>query len=264
MNKKSNEQIYQDLLTDSQALFFAKKIYLDFFLEIFKMWNNEKGIKLFTKSFNLEKIIFPKELQYNDYSPMLKIIENNPNIIIQYCSETEDKNQYYILIYMILFFVRFHYDREKTNEMLNNKNIWQYLIKILPNKYNFFPKLILPEELIHKMFEQDLTCKIINGILSFCDSIEKVLVLINDKINLISSCCSNEKSTIVMSSLEKCQKNDNIEKVIEEVEKIIKYEKDNSIFFISFDVDFWNYYIHLIDDIKKLFSFIFLFLKNIK
>ena len=105
------------------------------------------------------------------------------------------------------------------------------------------------------MFEQDLTCKILIGILSFCDSIEKVLVLINDKINLISSCCSNEKSTIVMSSLEKCQKNDNIEKVIEEIEKIIKYEKDNSIFFISFDVDFWNYYIHLIDDIKKLFSF---------
>jgi len=253
LKKKQKDQIYKDLVTESQSLSFGKKIFLDFYLEILKNCYAEKQVKLFLKSFNLEKIQLPKEFSYKDYASVLKIIEKNPQIIIKYCSQNEDQTQYYLIFYTLLFFVRFYYEREKANEMIQNKNIWQYMIKILPDKCKYFPKLQLSDEFIHHMFEQNLTVKIITGILSFCGSVEKILILINEKIDLIANCCSKEKIGIRMSSLENPQKTDDLEKIIEEINKIINYEMNNNKVFISFDEEFWNNYIHFNDNVQKLF-----------
>ena len=77
--------------------------------------------------------------------------------------------------------------------MVNNKNLWDYLIQILPDNANFFLPLNIPDELIHKMFEIKLKVKIITDIFSFCGSTEKVLELINEKIEVIYNCCLEEK-----------------------------------------------------------------------
>ena len=252
LKKKQKDQIYRDLITESQLAVFGKKTYLDFYLEIFKNCYADKEIKLFLKSFKIENILLPENLNYKDYSVILGLLERKPEIISQHCVE-KDKKLYYKLFYTLLFYVRFIYEREKANDMVERKNLWEYLIQILPEKSKFFPKLKISEELIQKMFEQELTIEKIIGILSFCGSIEKVLILINDKIEQISDCCIKYKNKILMSSLENPQKTDNLEKIIEEIEKIIKYELNNNKAFISFDKEFWEHYIHFNDDVKRLF-----------
>jgi hypothetical protein len=111
------------------------------------------------------------------------------------------------------------YEREKATEMLEKKNLWEYFIQILPDKFRFFPNINISDELINQMFEQKLSVKIITGILSYCGSIEKILVLINAKIDAISKCCLEEKTVILMSTLENPKKTDNLENIIKEIEK---------------------------------------------
>ena len=111
LHKEKSEQIYSDLVTESQIIYFGKKFYLDFFLEIFKICHKEKTVKLFLKTFKIENILLPKNFEYKDYEPMLKLIENDFSMIIQYCSEKEDKFIYYYIFYTLLFFVRYYYDK---------------------------------------------------------------------------------------------------------------------------------------------------------
>ena len=238
LKKKQKDQIYKDLITDSQVYSFGKKVYLDFYLEIFKNCYSQKEVKLFLKSFKLENILLPEKFTYKEYASILNIIEKNPKIIIQYCSDKENKTQYYIIFNTLLLFVRFVYEREKAIEMANNQKLWDYLIQILPDKHKYFPSFKISDELINKMFQQKLKVNIITGILSYCGSIEKILVLINDKIEPISKCCIEEKTLLLMSSLENPKNTDNLEKIIEEIEKIIIYEMNNEKKFISFDEEF--------------------------
>ena len=252
LGKKPNDQIFKDLMADSIFSTFGTKIYLDFFLEILKNIYTEKESKLFLKSFKLENILLPKNFLYKEYAPLLQLIEDNPKIILQYYDEKEDKRNYYLIIYSLILFVRFNYQREKAIEMVENKNLWEYVIQILPDKFKFFRNLNISDELLNKMFDQELSIKIISGILCFCGSIEKILVVINNKIELISKCCLEENKQILMSSLETPKKTDNLEKIIKEIEKIIKYEMSKENIFISFDEEFWKIYIKLSNDLKSL------------
>ena len=253
LQKHQDDQIYKELIADSQKASSGKKIKLDFYLEIFKNCYTQKEVKIFLKKFELENILLPENFAYKEYVQMLKIIERSPKIIIKHCRENEDTSPYYINFYTLLLYTRFNYERENALQMLEKKDLWEYLIKILPDKANFFPKLPVSYELINKMFEQKLTVKIITGILSFCGSVEKILALINEKIKLISNCCIEEKKEIIMSTLENPQKTDNIEMIIEEINKIITYEMEYGKRFISFDEDFWKNYIQFNDEVKKLF-----------
>ena len=255
LKKKQKDQIYKDLITDSQYSVFGKnkKTPLDFYLEILKNCYTEKEVKLFLKSFKIENMLLPTNLVYKDYGTILRLIEKKPQVITKFCNEKDDKRPYYIIFYTLCLFTRFYYEINEANAMVQNKEIWPYLIQILPNKANFFPKFKIPEELIHNMFDQKLNVNLIMGILSFCGSVEKILVLINEKIKIIVDCCLNEKKYIVMEQLENPQKTDNIENIIGEIKKIITYELNNGIVFISFSENFWKLYVQFNEDAKKLF-----------
>ena len=252
LKKEKNEQIYSDLVTESQSLCFIQKIYLDYFLEIFKICYTEKTVKHFLKFYKLENILIPINFEYNDYEPLLGLIENDFNIITRHLSAKEDKFVYYYNFYTLLFYKIYNYEKKRAFEMLNNKNLWKYFIKILPAKYEYFPKLNLPEELKNKLLEQDLDFQIIIGSFNFFDSIEKILIMINSKIDIISNCGLKKKKMILMSTLGNPKKEDNLEKIIEEIEKIINYEANVDKIFISFDEEFWNNYINFHDDLNKL------------
>ena len=253
LKKKQKDKIYKDLISDSQLQFFGKRVNLDFYLEIFKNCYSEKEIKMYLNLFSLDKINLTENFQYKEYSSILKIIENSPDIIIQHCSQMDDKNKYYIKFYTLLLFIRFNYDKEKAIEMISKKELWKFYIQFLPENSTFFPKLVLSDELIQKMLEQELNYRKIIGILRFCGSIEKILVLINEKIDIISNCCVKENKKILMTELENPKKNDDIEKISAEIEKIIIYEAEKDKTFISFSEEFWKNYVHFVDDIQKLF-----------
>ena len=62
-----------------------------------------------------------------------------------------------------------------------------------------------------------------------------------------------ENKKILMTELENPKKNDDIEKISAEIEKIIIYEAEKDKTFISFSEEFWKNYVHFVDDIQKLF-----------
>ena len=253
LKKKLNDQIYKDLINESKIMIYGKKITLDFYLEIFRKCYNDKDIKLLLESFKLGNIILPKNFKYENYSKNLNMIEKRPNNITKHYSKEEDKNNIIINFYTLILFVRANYDREKANELVNNKESWKYLIHFLPHKANFFRNIKLNDGLIQEMFTIKLNSKLVFNILSFCNSIEQLLILINDKIDIISKIYLNEKSLLLLSSLAIPQKNDNLDKIFLEIEKIINNEYYSGKVFISFDEEFWRNYIHSTDDVKKLF-----------
>ena len=217
---RQTDQLFKELINDSQNLLLDKKINLDFYLEIFKNCYSEKQFQ-FLSLFKLKNILLTPDFDYKEYSPFLNIIEQKPEIQLRYCTNEEDKNKYSIILYTLIFFVKYNYDKEKSMEMLQNENLWQYLIKILPVNANFFPNLKIPDNLIRKMFEQNLNIEIIKGIFILCGNTEKILDLINNKIEVIANCYSNEHKLILMSSLNSAQKKDNLENIIEKMENII-------------------------------------------
>ena len=63
------------------------------------------------------------------------------------------------------------------------------------------------------MDNPNLTVEMIINILNECDSIENILSLINNKIEIISNCCSKEKQIIIMSTFKIAKKTDNLENI---------------------------------------------------
>jgi hypothetical protein len=105
--------------------------------------------------------------------------------------------------------------------MLKKEELWDYFIKFLPGDSHFFNELNIPDDLLKKMFDQTLDVKIIMGILNYCDSIEKILIVINSQIKIIADCLTKNNETISMSSLPvKAKKTDDIENIIKEIENI--------------------------------------------
>ena len=250
--RQQKDEIFSDLIIDSQKLCFGRKIYLDYYLEILKNCYSNKSVLIFLDSFKIGNILLPNNFDYKSYDLILKLIEKKPSIITQHLERDEEKNKYYLYFYTLLFFVRYNYDREKANEMLNNKNLWEYLIKILLNNSLYFQNLDIPKELFDKMFEQNLSVEIITNILRLCKTIEQMLILINDKIEIISVIFMKEKKLISMSGFEISKKNDNVEIIKREIEKIFAFQKNNNFLFILFDEKFWKNYIDFSDDVRKL------------
>ena len=254
--KLQKDQVYIDLIDASKQLCGGPKklkIEIEFFLSILKNCMYDIGIKMFIRRFKIEFIIFTKTIDSKKYFSILDLLERKPILVTKYCTEKDNKELYYISIYYLIFSVRYRYDTNKAIEMLNKEELWDYFIKFLPGDSHFFNELNIPDKLLEKMFNQTLNDKIIIGILNYCSSIEKILIIINFQIKNIADCFAKNNTTIAMSSLSvNPKKTDNIENIIKEIEKIINYEKENNKMFISFNNEFWIYYIQFTDDVNKL------------
>ena len=245
------DEIFRDLIIDSQSVCFGKKIYIDFYLEIFRNCYSDRYVLNLLDSFEIKNIIFPKEIDYKSYSVVLHLVEKKPDMLTKYCERDEDKKKYYIKFFTLLFHVRYYYDKEKVNNMLKCNYYWEYLIKILPNNSLYFPNLDISKELMNAMFEQNLTADFIINILRLCKTIEQILVIINDKIDIISDIFLKEEKMINMS-LFGITKADNLEIIMREMEKIFVYQKNKNLFFISFDEYFWKNSIDFSEDVREL------------
>jgi hypothetical protein len=150
-----------------------------------------------------------------------------------------------------------NYEIDKVNELLNNKNLSKYLVEILSNNYEPFSNLNVPDELIFEMIKQkNLSYKLIINSLSYMHSIEKILSIINKNCEIIANCCIKDKQNIIMSELANPEQTDDLNKIINEIKNILDFQSINKKEFISFDQQFWNYYIQFNDNknLKNLIS----------
>ena len=102
---KPGDPLLLDLVLDSQIYFMGSKIkyYFDFYLEVFKLCYSRKEIKTLLMMFKLERVKLPDNIEINNYSRMMSLIEKKPDILTKYCNEIESKNTL-IKLYIIALF----------------------------------------------------------------------------------------------------------------------------------------------------------------
>jgi hypothetical protein len=253
---KQGDKLYTNLITDSQCYITGKVFSLDFYLEVLKACYTQKEVKTLLMMFKLARVKLPKKMEVKEYSSILKIIEKKPEKIIIHCSGKDNPEKYLKSFYTILLYFRMNYEKEKVPDLLNNKNLSKYFVEILSSNYDFFSNLNVPDELIFEMMKQkNLSYKIIINSLSYISSIEKALSVINNNCEIIANCCIKEEKIIYMSELANPKQTDDLNIIITKIKKILDYESKNKKEFISFDQQFWNFYIQFNDNnLKNLLS----------
>ena len=248
----AEDDINIDLIQNSQYLTLNREYEMDFFMEIFKRCAYQQNIViLFLNLFDLNKASLPDNFKYDLYKTFLGLIERKTKSN-EYLKTAKNKSKLYLNVYTIIFYLRSHFDKENAAKMILDKDLYIYFADFLPRYANKFVNLTCPEELIEKMFEGKLSWDIIKGILGFAGNVEKILFFINKNAGCVKSCVIQEKKVYIMSELGNGQETDNLNKIYEEICKFIDYELNEKILIVSFDVEFWNLYISLFNDLNSL------------
>lgn len=239
---KQNDKFIEDLIID----FFDEKVSLNEYLKILKSFYKTKEIKTVLMCFDLNRLILSKieEIkEINEYITILNYIEHNPKLITKYCNEKE-MPQYMKNFYNLLLYFRFIYEKEKVQDLLINEELRKYYVEILPLNYKYFSNLEVSNELIFEMLNlKTLNYDIIIDILSYGNSINNILYLINIKFDIIADFCMNQKKKIIISEIIKKNQTDNLILIINVIEKILNQQINKKKIFISLDKQFWNEYI---------------------
>ncbi len=245
---KQGDALSLNLVSDSQIMIKGKKFFLDFYIEILKLCYAKLEVKMHLIMFKLERVLLPQKMDVKLYSKFLEIIEKKPDIIIRHCKATENTDRYFKSFYTLLLYFRANYEQEKIPLLLAKRDLWKYFIDILPTNHKYFPNLEIPNELIIEMIKKEPnTFVAIKGALSFLNSTEKILSTINDNCEIIYDCCTKENQLIEMSEMVNPKNTDDLNKVIDEIKKIIQYQMEKKKQFISFGVAFWKTYIQYND-----------------
>ena len=245
---KQGDILSLNLISDSQIMIKGKKFYLDFYLEILKLCYAKIEVKMHLIMFKLERVLLPAKLDVKLYSTFLKILEKKPDIIIRHCGEKEHHERYFISFYKLLLYYLSNYESDKIGPLLEKKDLWKYYVDILPKNHQYFPNLKIPNELIIEMIKkQPSDFSTIKGALSFLNDTEKLLSTINDNCKIIYDCCTKENQLIEISEISNPKNTDDLNKVIDIIEKLIKYQLEKGKHFISFGLKFWDAYIKLND-----------------
>ena len=224
LKAKPGDNLLLDLVLDSQVYFMGNntKYYLDFYLEVFKLCYSRREIKTLLMMFRLERVKLPDNIEINNYSSMMNLIEKKPDILTKYCNEVDSKNKLLKSFYVLLLYFRANYDKGKVFDLLNKQELWKFYIEILPKKYQFFSNIEIPEELINEILHQNkLSFEIIKGTLSYIHSNKNKLIAINNSIDSIFEFCKKERN-IKISELIFPNEADDLTDIIPEIEKIIK------------------------------------------
>ena len=185
---------------------------------------------------------------------------NNILINLKKKFDKEFENKFYnknveILINFLLIY-RAKHEKEKVQEIFKMKFYWKFISKIIIRKLDFYINLgiEIPKGLICKMLVQkNLTPGNILKILLFRNSVSEILEIIIDNFNALYNTCKQNNYKIAMHTFQKKEYIDDIEKLINNIMKLIQKESEYQYSFASFDEEFWLYYInYYMKDIKKL------------
>ena len=249
---KQGDPLSLNLISDSQLIITGQKFYLDFYIEILKLCFSKKEVKMHLLMFKLERVLLPEKMNTKLYSKFLEGIERKPDVIIRHCNEKEKAEgkteRYFKCFYTLLLYYRANYEQDKIKILLEKRDLWKYFVDILPINHQYFPNLQVPNELIIEMIKKEPnTFNAIKGALTFLDSTEKILSTLNDNCKIIYDCCIKEKQIIEMSEMVNPKKDDDLNKVIDEIKKVTQFQLNKGKQFISFGIDFWKTFIQFND-----------------
>ena len=243
----------KDLLIDSMDNLIDKddKFSLELFLELLDFYYKKKEGEL------LDSYIKDKwDYIYNcgklnpKYNDILIKLEKNFEL-----DQTNNKNME--LLSNLLFIYKTKKDRAKIQEMiLKKESYWHFYSKIIVRKLDFYSKLgvVFPKGLINIMLNQNnLSHDNILKLLGFGSSVSEILKMIIDNFNKLTKSCRQNNNIIKISDLKKKEYLDDLDELINNLKELIEKESECNYFFVSFDNNFWEYYINCYhEDVKKL------------
>ena len=241
-----------DLFNDLKPDFFSdgKKYNLDLFLEIFKFDDLFKKRKSLLMEFSLDKVKLPNyQIEFSEYSKILNLIEENPEIIYKNCSGKENIDIYYKKFYSLLLYFRFNYEKNKIEELLLKKNLWVYFKEIIPNYYNIFDDLLqIPIELLNELIKIKFpSTNIIIHTLSNLKICENLLIFINSNIDIIDRIIkeNNKKKYsdeyLYIDQYTSPRDEDNFEIILTEIYKLINCKSEHKSHIKFGNKFFYNY-----------------------
>ena len=254
----SLENIENDFLIDSMDnLIDKQKIFsLELLVEILDFFYNKNDGKLLINYLEDKWDYLYNCQKLNSYydNILTKLHEKIYKECI-YHSDGFSNQNIEVFINLLLIYSAQH-EKEKIQEIVQKQFYWQFISKIFVRKLDFYSNLgiELPKGLINKILEQtNLTRDNILKLLSFGNSISKILKMINDNFKALYKICKQNNYIIKMNNFQNKGYIDNIEEIINNIIELIKNELKNGYSFISFDEEFWLYYInYYMRDIKKL------------
>jgi len=201
--KEKNNEISEHLIFYTLKLFKESKYYtFSFFLSLLGDTKNIIDLFNILKSFDIFKIRFEKEKdnQNIDLEKFLRIID----FIIQIQTKNLqpdilEGNQVINndLLFILIFLYR--YQRNKLQEILQNKELNKFCFKILldnkKNKYkqNLFPELVLPGFIINEFIKTAKDYRDFIFIISYNNNFYETLVIINENIKQLSDSIKKKK-----------------------------------------------------------------------
>ena len=259
LNLKSEDIMSLDLLNDSKNILIEKdNKYLEFYLELLNYYYNTKEINNLLKMFNQEMSFNCKEINYEYYGNILDNIVNNIDSNKGLKSERQKEESFENFVNLLLIY-RSKYEIKKFQEMLNQKSLWEYFSQNLIQNIKYYLNLniIIPKGLINKMLSQNklLSIEKIRKILSLSESIEDLLILINNNCNSIYQNCKKKNYKFEIIEFQKQKETDNLIIIMKELEKLVNYELKQNFQFISLGEDFWSNYLNYyksVEDFKNL------------
>ena len=247
---KIDDKLSEALILDTQNFFVGqdKKFYFDFFLDVFKFCFKLKIVRPLLMAFKQEKVMIPDKINVKFYSSLLNLISQKLEIINKNAPKIEKH------FFFLLLFFKMHYEKETIKDLLKRKEIWKYILEILIVNSNIFKEIEIPDELLNELLKSNnLTPDKLKNILSYINSLEKMLIFLNNNYDFIFNICKNNKVTINLSNYISLKQKDNFNNIAIELEKLINNQKNRELF-ILINKELWDSFINNYNkkDYKKL------------
>ena len=250
--KYNNEQtLYKELRNSVFQVFMGDKkfSFINYISGLLECYDSH-GIYNYIMSFKFKKINElgePTKEQLKVFKENINKFNDNPNIIINKV-KTEDQKKALEQLNLIILYFNYNFQKEKIDSMFKSSEISNDLFHIIKTNQSKFPSFFLTKNTIKRNILASANLIDIKEILSYSknclellENIEHNKVFILNKYNIEKKEKKiNESLLIKIDKNAKMKEDDDLNKILNLLENIVKYEVENNALFLIVSEDFFK------------------------
>jgi hypothetical protein len=195
LKSEPGDSLSNEFSKDSIEYFIKDKSFdMDCYLELLKYLHTTSRIINLLKYFNIENCVISKNINIEDYSPILEKIEENPEKYTKHSNNNEEIIKCNNNFYDLLLLYRMFYEKDKLKSLLNNQKLWKYYAQKINFNDKLYPLVAEAEEgFIKIIIEQEkLSFGLIKEII-FTSSVERLLLIMDKYLPIFKTIFKREK-----------------------------------------------------------------------
>ena len=195
LKSEPGDSLSNEFSEDSIEYFIKDKSFdMDCYLELLKYLHTTSRIINLLKYFNIENCVISKNINIEDYSPILEKIEENPEKYTKHSNNNEEIIKCNNNFYDLLLLYRMFYEKDKLKSLLNNQKLWKYYAQKINFNDKLYPLVAEAEEgFIKIIIEQEkLSFGLIKEII-FTSSVERLLLIMDKYLPIFKTIFKREK-----------------------------------------------------------------------